>query len=390
MGSPWPACRAPPHAHVSPPARRAQAAILPHFHPNVPKNAGWGPRRCEVRVLTSLASLFRPGCSALATLPDRPVMAQLYAGGVTAQVISKCRLRSERSIWHVGIWMPTSQSEVDQLFQLPLGEFTAARNALAAKLKKAGRTEEAERVKRLLKPPASAWTVNQLYWRHGKELSALMDNGDRFRAAQAAQLAGKPADVRRLLDTRRQTLTSLTRRAADILRGSGHAATPETMRRIMTTLEALATYGTAEGAPVAGRLTDDLEPPGFEALAPLVPRDGGDKPAGEPSRVLQFRQETRKPRAQAGRRATPDPEEEARRREEELNTRRADAREAIETAAQTVREARAEVEEAETALKQAAAKAKAAEQDKTEAEQRLEQASAAATEAAREARAVAR
>ena len=95
--------------------------------------------------------------------------------------------------------MGTSQSDLDHLFQLPLSEFTAARNALAAKLKKAGRAEESERVKRLLKPPASAWTVNQLYWRHGKELSALMDNGDRFRAAQAAQLAGKPADVRPLL-----------------------------------------------------------------------------------------------------------------------------------------------------------------------------------------------
>ena len=79
--------------------------------------------------------------------------------------------------------MRTSPSDLDHLFQLPLGEFTAARNALASKLKKAGRAEEAEKVKRLLKPPASAWTVNQLYWRHGKELSALMDNGDRFRAA---------------------------------------------------------------------------------------------------------------------------------------------------------------------------------------------------------------
>jgi hypothetical protein len=280
-------------------------------------------------------------------------------------------------------------TDVDQLFQLPLAEFTAARNALAAKLKKAGKAEEAEKVKRLLKPPASAWTVNQLYWRHGKELAALMDNGDRFRAAQAAQLAGKPADVRRLLDTRRQTLTSLTKRATEILRASGNAATPDTMRRITTTLEALATYGTAEGAPPAGRLTDDIDPPGFEALAALVPRDGGTKPAGEPSRVLQFR-ETRKPRAPAGRRGKLDPEEEARRREAERNARRAAALEAVQKAETTLQEARAAVEQAETALKQAAATAKAAEQEKTEAEQKFEQASAAAAEATREARAVAR
>lgn len=285
--------------------------------------------------------------------------------------------------------MRTSQSDVDHLFQLPLAEFTAARNALAAKLKKAGRAEEAERVKRLLKPPASAWTVNQLYWRHSKDLATLMDNGDRFRAAQAAQLAGKQADVRGLLDTRRQALTLLTRRAADILRASGHATTPDTMRRVMTTLEALATYGTAEGAPPAGRLTDDLDPPGFEALAALVPRDGGGKREGDTSRVLQFRQETRKPRAPS-RRGKLDPEEEARRREEELNARRAAAREAVRAAEQTVEEARAAVEEVEAALKQAAAKAKAAEQEKMEAEQRFEQAAAAAAEVTREARAVAR
>ena len=285
--------------------------------------------------------------------------------------------------------MRPSQNEFDHLFQLPLGEFTAARNALAAKLKKAGRAEEAERIKRLLKPPASAWTVNQLYWRHSKDLAALMDNGDRFRAAQAAQLAGKPAaDVRRLLDTRRQALTLLTKRAADILRASGHATTPETMRRIMTTLEALATYGTAEGAPPAGRLTDDLDPPGFEALTALVPRDGATKREGEASRVLQFRQETRKPRASTRRKL--DPEEEARRREEELKAKRAAAREAVGAAEQTVNEARGALEQVEAALKQAAARAKAAEQEKLEAEQRFEQAAAAAAEVTREARAVAR
>ena len=35
--------------------------------------------------------------------------------------------------------MATTNSEVDALFRLPLNEFTAGRNALLAKLKKAGR-----------------------------------------------------------------------------------------------------------------------------------------------------------------------------------------------------------------------------------------------------------
>ncbi len=45
----------------------------------------------------------------------------------------------------------------DELFRLPLSEFTAARNALAAKLKKDGDSAESDRIKALSKPPVSAW-----------------------------------------------------------------------------------------------------------------------------------------------------------------------------------------------------------------------------------------
>ena len=43
----------------------------------------------------------------------------------------------------------TIEDELDELFKLPLTEFTVARNALATKLKKAGNRDEAERVKAL-------------------------------------------------------------------------------------------------------------------------------------------------------------------------------------------------------------------------------------------------
>ena len=58
--------------------------------------------------------------------------------------------------------MATKNSEVDALFQLALPEFTAARNALASRLQKAGGKEAAATVKSLAKPPVSAWVVNQL------------------------------------------------------------------------------------------------------------------------------------------------------------------------------------------------------------------------------------
>jgi hypothetical protein len=69
--------------------------------------------------------------------------------------------------------------DIDALFQAPLVEFTASRNELAARLKKAGRREEADRVKGLAKPSVSAWVVNQLYWKHQHAFNELLLAGKR-------------------------------------------------------------------------------------------------------------------------------------------------------------------------------------------------------------------
>src|SRR5215831_5857903 len=110
------------------------------------------------------------------------------------------------------------EDETDELFKLPLTEFTASRNALAARLKKAGNRDEAERVKALAKPPLSAWAVNQLYWTHTDAFKELIAAGERF---------GKSEDLRALLNARRETISALTRRAAELLRNAGHNPTPE-------------------------------------------------------------------------------------------------------------------------------------------------------------------
>jgi flagellar biosynthesis GTPase FlhF len=267
-------------------------------------------------------------------------------------------------------------TEVDALFQLPLGEFTAARNALAARLKKAGRSDEADRVKGIQKPPASAWAVNQLYWRHPKDVDALLGVGERFRKAQAAQLAGKNADVRDLLNQRRDALSTLMTRASAILREAGHAVSPDSTRRIATTLESLTAWGRTDGAPQAGRLTDDLDPPGFEALAALVPRPGAGKNTSEPSRLLQFRKE--RARAAKGRKTA-----------EDQAALLAEARDAVDAAEKALRDAQRDAERAEAMLKQAAARAKAAEKEKEEVEKRYEKLQEEAQAASKEARRVA-
>lgn len=279
----------------------------------------------------------------------------------------------------------TTTRDIDALFQLPPGEFTAARNGLAAQLKKAGKPEEAEQVKALPRPSISAWAVNQLYWKHRKPFDRLLAAGDRFRTAQAAQLAGKAADLRAPLEERREALSELTKLAVAVLRQAGHNPTPEVTRRITTTLEALATYGDSAGAPPAGRLTDDIDPPGFEALAALVPQVGrGKRASNEPTRVIPFQQKTREPRKKKG-----SPEEEEKRREEARKAEIAAAKAAVAEAERALREARRTAEQAEATLKRAAARAKEAEREKAAIEQQYEKLNAAFEAARSEARKVA-
>lgn len=262
--------------------------------------------------------------------------------------------------------MKNPSHTVDSLFQLPLAEFTAARNALATHLKKAGKKEEAERVKSLLKPSISAWVVNQLYWQKRTAFDRLMASGELFRKAQAAQLAGKPGDIRAALEKRREVLGEMSRLAADLLTGGGHQPTADMMRRVTTTLEALSTYGDAPGAPQAGRLADDVDPPGFETLAALVPAVVSDGPApGERSTVLRFQQKTERARPARGPKS---PQEE----EAERQARKAAAKAAVQAAEKQLREAKTAAERAEAALKKAAAKVKAAEEQRAQAEARLE------------------
>jgi hypothetical protein len=278
-----------------------------------------------------------------------------------------------------------TNSEIDGLFQLPPTEFTAARNALVSRLKKAGKTEDAERVRGLSRPSLSAWTVNQLFWAHRKAFDQLLGAGERFRKAQAAQLAGKSADLRGPLDARREALSELTKLAADVLRRAGYNATPDAIRRVTTTLEALASYGSHPDAPAPGRLTEDIHPPGFEALAALVPQVGRRK-GSEPSRVIPFMQQKRESR---GGRKKQTPEEEARRRDEERRAQIAALKTAVAEADRTLREARKGAAQAEAALKKAAGRAKETEREKVDLEMRFEKANAAFEAARQEARKVA-
>lgn len=280
--------------------------------------------------------------------------------------------------------MATRHSEVDGLFQLPLPEFTAARNALASKLQKSGDKETAAQVKGLTKPPISAWVVNQLYWRDRNAFDRLLTDGARLRQAQASQLAGQVTNLRELLNTHRETLSDLSKQAAAILSQSGHQPSPDVMRRVTMTLEGLAAQGLLEGAPAAGRLTADVDPPGFETISALAPRSAGDRPArpAGDARVLAFHANKRTAANGKGAHRGAN-EATAKTRDAE---RRKAAQAALKAAERTLAEAKRDAASAEAAMKKAALKLKDAEKEKKDLDARLEKATAAAESARQAAR----
>lgn len=250
-------------------------------------------------------------------------------------------------------------SEIDDLFKLPLAEFTAARNSLAARLKKEGRTGEAEQVKSMAKPTATAWAVNQLFWRERKDIERLLTIGEKVREAQT----GKAVDLRGLLEERRALISQLTTRAAEILRDAGHAASQDATRRMAITFESLGAWGRSNVEQQAGRLTTDLEPLGFDRLAALL-----DGTKLEPAKVLQFRRAAQEKKSA-----------------EDAATARAQARETIKEAERALTAARREAERAEAALAKANARTEALEKQKLDIEARCQNAQEEARDAASEA-----
>ena len=254
-------------------------------------------------------------------------------------------------------------AEIDALFQRSLAEFTEARNALAKHLKNERRTLDTERVKALAKPSSPAWAVNQLYWQDPKAIERLLTLGERVRKAQTGQL--KNADLRALIEQKKQMTTALLTKASAILEEAGHAASADSMRRVSATLEALAAWGNAdgvtmEGVPRAGRLIADLDPPGFDTLALLM---GGKTLEAE--KVLLFR--------------APKPVEDP-------AAMRARLHEAVQAAEKALREAHRHAERAESALAKANARVAAVEKQKQEIDARYAEAKEAARLASSEAK----
>ena len=274
--------------------------------------------------------------------------------------------------------MPKLDDDIDALFKLPLTEFVGARKALAARLKQNGLVSEAEGVKALAKPSISAWTVNQLYWRHREAFDELIATGQRFRKAQ---VTGKMVNMREALDARREALSRLSDLATEALRDAGHNPSLDTLRRITTTLEALSVTSLSD-RPTLGRLSEDIDPPGFDSLGSFTPSAGITKRAAEPLHVSPS-----KKAVTASSKAQEATAEASRREERQARINAAKA--SLQQARKSLTAARAAARSLEGAQKKAEATAKEAAQNRREAEERFKKASAASADAALRAQSIA-
>jgi hypothetical protein len=287
------------------------------------------------------------------------------------------------------------EQEIDRLYQLPLAEFTAARNALA---KQTG-GGEAARIRALTKPPITAWAVNQLYWQHGEVWNDLIAAAENARKMHRAVLAGRSGDVRAAGKVHEEAVERALKTTLSLLEHADSPATDATRHAIATTLRALP----ADEPP--GRLTKALQPAGFELLSsvPLAPGPARPaRPAPEPVAAKKAgagaapkvdAKALTKARHDAAStaRALREAETAARREEfERVRTEREEKRaaEAVDKAREALARAEAELESAEAAAQQAAQMRKAAAKRAAETQEGLTEARDRAEAAAAELTAV--
>jgi len=157
------------------------------------------------------------------------------------------------------------ESELDRLYGLPLEEFIAGRDELAKRLRGEDRRDEAEQVKALRKPPVAVWLVNRLARERELDVRHLLDAGEALGKAQAKgseEFAAARRDEHYALGRLVEAARELAKRE-----GTGQTA----VDRATQTLRAAAVSDEGRELLHRGRLTEELEPPGFEALTGLVP-----------------------------------------------------------------------------------------------------------------------
>ena len=148
----------------------------------------------------------------------------------------------------------------DELYALPLGEFTPARDARAKELKG---TELAAPVKALRKPSLAAWVVNLLVRRDAEQVTQVLDLGTALREA-AAGMAGE--ELRALTRQRRQLTAAVTTGARSLAAAEGVRVTQAVADQVEATLTAAMVDERCAEAVRSGLLVTALASTGLDEV----------------------------------------------------------------------------------------------------------------------------
>lgn len=143
----------------------------------------------------------------------------------------------------------------DELYSLSPAEFTAARDERARQARAAGQRDLSAEIKKLARPTASAWLVNQLARRAPDELAKLFEVSQALQEAQRT-LAGDR--LRELSGQRRQVVAELLPVAAGLAADAGQPASAAVLGEVRATLEAALADPQAGDAVRSGHLTKAL------------------------------------------------------------------------------------------------------------------------------------
>jgi hypothetical protein len=174
-------------------------------------------------------------------------------------------------------------ADLDHLYELPLEEFTPARDAAARELRKAGDRETAAVVAKLPKPTPAAWTANQVAREQPELIEAMLDAGAALREAQEAAVSGGGGRGLREATLAERAAVDAVMSAATAHRPAGRALSRAIADRLRTTLHAAAADESIREALAAGRLVSEAQAGGAWpfALEPAEREPPKKKPAAK-------------------------------------------------------------------------------------------------------------
>jgi len=149
----------------------------------------------------------------------------------------------------------------DELYALPLEEFTPARDAKAKELK--AEKELAAAVKKLKKPSVAAWVVNLFVRREAEQVEQVIAVGAALREAQEGM---DGAELRALTKQRRQLTSAVTDQARTLAREEGLKVTQSVADQVEATLTAAMLDPACAQAVRSGLLTAALRSTGVDEV----------------------------------------------------------------------------------------------------------------------------